>query len=279
MGESVVWIDDKVKVMEEVVSNIFPSLWEKDITSYIGIINEPEINVKDLNRIVFQEFTKYLSEKEYINNDEKVVKKKKLVKTATKTPKDKEKTPFADVVLDISDLFKKYRSDINKFYEEYKTSEIEEDISDKENKEEDNNISSPTVDDGNAKNNHAFFEEFNNNIMKKFIAEIMERFSEDSWYGIDLCLIDGDYDILKKKIDSPILSMALYHALTKQTEKIFMYTTFFVPKNIIEEWKSLYNKHFENNGNEIKFFKRQGDNALEGGKPDKIINLFEEAQK
>ena len=275
MGVSVVWIDDDVKVMKEVVSHIFPSLWNEDITSYIGITNEFETNVKDLNRIVFQTFAIYLADKGYINDDKKVVEKKQLVKTLTKTPKVAESAPIADVVLDISDIFKKYRSDINKLYEEYKMSDIGENISNNG----DNVYSSMMDNDGHAPQKHTFFGEFNNNIMERFTNDIMDKFPKDSWYGIDLCLIEGDYDILKKKIDSPILSMALYNALIKKTKKIFMYTTYFVPKNIIEEWKSLYDKYFNNNGKEIKFFKRSGDNALDDGKPDKIIKLFTEVQE
>ena len=98
----------------------FQSLWDKEITSYIAFTSKPGEALKDLNRIIFDQFVSYLISKDIINDDEKVISKVQLVKSSKdKTASDvsDKNIPTADVAMDISSLFEKYQDNICAFYE------------------------------------------------------------------------------------------------------------------------------------------------------------------
>lgn len=268
MGKSVVWIDDNVNVMKEVVSYVFPSLWDKEITSYIAFTSKPGEALKDLNRIIFDQFVSYLISKDIINDDEKVISKVQLVKSSKdKTASDvsDKNIPTADVAMDISSLFEKYQDNICAFYEKSEAADKDMNTCDVMENENENarEISKK------EKINHCSFAD-------NFTKEIIDKFPNGSWFGIDLCLTDDDVEILGKRRDSPILSMALYYSLKNKNQKVFLYSTYIVPTDIIDGWKSLYSKYFNVNINGIDVYNRRGKNVSHSGNARELIQLLEE---
>ena len=264
MGNSVVWIDDLVNVMKEVVSYVFPSLWERDITSYIYITNKSEEALKELNQRIFDHFVSFLIDNNFIDNTDKIAEKEHLVITMPET-KAKD-IPTADIAVDISDLFVKYKDIIEKVYKPNADSKALENVAANDNDKDPN---SPAPSEASISQS-----------LENFTKDIIRGFSEDAWFGIDLCLLEDDSDILMKKKDSsPILSMALYNSLLKMKRNVFLYTIHVVPKSLIEAWKTLYKQYFDPNCGEITFYNRRGQNALQPDSPDELINLIAGAKK
>lgn len=263
MGKSVVWIDDKVNVMKEVVAYVFPSLWEKDVTSYIRITNKAEKSIEYLNKTIFDEFVSYIIDKGYIYDNEKVIHKEKLIKTSTESANQ----PTADIAVNISDLFEKYQSDISKIYKN-EISNNAENVS-FENEEKKDSTSSPS----DCGENFASY-------LKEFTEELVRAFTDDTSFGIDLCLLDNDYDILTEKKDSPILSMVLYNILKQQQKSAFLYTTYCFPNNVIDGWISLYAHFFDSKCGKINVYNRHGQNVVTQTKDlNELIELIMGAKK
>ncbi len=258
MNKSVVWIDDNASVMKEVVSYVFPKLWEKGITSYIRITIEPEKAVEDLNRIIYDQFVSYLISSNYIYDNEKAKEKENLVKVSAENANENGDDSTANVAKNISAVFDKYETQITKFYSGNKAlNAVENAPCDEKEKSvfDVKNLCSP-------------FEEL--------VKEITGEFDKDTWFGIDLCLLEDDYNILKKNKDTPILSMALYNILAQKYKTVFLYTTYFVPKNIINGWKSIYKKFFNSDCSEINFYNRRGQNALNHEISDELVKIITE---
>lgn len=257
MGNSVVWIDDLVNVMKEVVSYVFPSLWEHDITSYICITNKSEDALKELNRIIFDQFVSYLIDKKFIDDDDKIVEREHLVITMPET-KDKD-IPTADIAVDISDLFVKYKDIIDKIYKPDIVPKASESAS--EDGQKNDSCSESTT-------------AYTSVNVEKITNDIANKFMDDTWFGIDLCLLEDDYDILTEKKASPVLSMALYNSLINMHRNVFLYTSHIAPTSLIDGWRTIYKQYFDPNCGEITFYNRRGQNALEHDSSNKLIDLI-----
>lgn len=270
MGKSVVWIDDNVNVMKEVVSYVFPRLWCNEITSYIGFTSKPGDALKDLNRIIFDQFVSYLISEDIINDNEKITTKEHLVKSLdinTGSDVSDKNIPIANVAVDISSLFENYQDNIRVFYEKNEATDTDKNSCDNMKSEYDNA--------GEISKNKAIA---HCSFADHLTDEIVEIFPKESWFGIDLCLTDDDVEILGKKRDSPILSMALYNSLISKKQNAFLYTTYVVPTNIIDGWKCLYSKYFNADINKIAVYNRRGKNVTNSGNPSELIKLLEETK-
>lgn len=72
----IIWIDDKTSEIENVVNEIFESLWEQDIRSNVYIFPEEsrhkekmENDIRKLNELIVQAFVNYLISKDWIDDD------------------------------------------------------------------------------------------------------------------------------------------------------------------------------------------------------------------
>ncbi len=73
----IIWIDDKTSEIQNVVNELFKSLWENNIRSNIYIFAEDswyqqkmELDIKKLNEIIVQAFVNYLISNNWINTKE-----------------------------------------------------------------------------------------------------------------------------------------------------------------------------------------------------------------
>ncbi len=258
MKKTIIWIDDDANVMKEVVSYVFPELWEKDVKSYIFLTKEYENSVFELNRIIYDQFSFYITNKEDIT-DEEVEEKEKLVTTSDSLD------PIADVVIDKSKIIKEHENAIKEQY--YASRKKLETTTDEDNI--DNSIVQyeTTIE--------IIADNFKNIQKEKTDEETdkKEQISKDNnWYGIDLCLLDEDYDILRKGAKIPILSMALYNYFKRSKYKVFLYTTFSLPTNIIKSWQNTYAEFYDSK-EKIAVYNRRGKCAY-GDDKDDLINLI-----
>lgn len=219
----IIWIDDKTSEIQNVVNEMFKSLWENNIRSNIYIFAEDsayhknmDTDIKKLNEIIVQVFVNYLISKNWIDN------------------KDGD--------------------------EAYPLINLNENV--------DSNPFIPKSDVANNKSH--IFNKLNDIIDKKDIQDLSNiltkenGFEEDRIIMIDMCLSQEDFFSLVKGENKTILSMYLYDFFKNKGYSTYMYTTFTNPTDLINKWRVIYEKSFQEES--VKFFNRSGEDA------DDIIN-------
>lgn len=244
--KKVIWIDDSEIAMKEVVQNIFPELWDKDIKSEIYIFGDDvdgnydeTAAINDLNYSVYDTFISYLIEYNLINDPDKSAEKLKLIK---KDESDSQNLK-SEIVLNKKEILSQHQNEISAWRKE-------KILSDKEKKEM---ISCESKD----------FD------LKKIVSEIFGKTDIDDinkdkellCIMIDLCIIKGDYEKLIKDDENiyPLISSGLFYELSKTDKLVFLYSTFVSPNDAIKKWKIIFNSIYgSTEKKQISIFDRYG---------------------
>ena len=100
------------------------------------------------------------------------------------------------------------------------------------------------------------------NNSKSKLSSILDKekcFQKDRIIMIDMCLSQNDFSILSKNEKTSIMSMYLYDYFKHSGYPTYMYTTFTYPNDLINMWREVYQKNF--NDENVKFFNRSGEDA------------------
>lgn len=241
----IIWIDDKVAEMQNVIHYIFKSLWQKDIRSEIYIIGETlpsnttgNIRINTLNEMIVDVFVDYLIDENLINDASKSKELYKLIHESIEESKDKVKldvfTPTSNVVADKSKIFEKIWGNIQKNIQ----------------LNSDNTLSNPN--DTQLLLNDIL----DDNILKNLFGNHDKKII----LMIDMCLCPDDFSKLVNDTSPCIFSSYLCHLFRqKKGCDVFMYTSYLQPHDLIKHWKKGYEEEFPGD-KEVEFFGRDGAN-------------------
>ena len=236
----IIWIDDDTFAMKKVVNYLFAQLWDKNIKSYIYILKDDDEMVRDLNTTIYDQFIYFLIDKGYIYNGDKCQMCDNLVISSEQNR-------------DISgaDITKKAGKNI---------------FSDAATKKEE--LAKYILKAINS--NSTWFDTEQNSTFDQ----------KNTWYGIDLCLQKEDFNILRdysknmaSQQNEKLLSMHLYDKLITNN-KVFLYSTYDIPNDIIKAWMELYIS-FSKDGKKTCVYNRKGKLAYcNSDEPEDLLELI-----
>lgn len=213
MVKRVIWIDDDESAMKAVIQNIFPQLWDKEISSEIYILGDyapselnyehDENSINNVNQAIYQTFINYLINSKLINQEDDVRKKLYLL-------------GLENIV---NDFHKEVRVASNKDYLICQTAGSIHDIANK------------TA----------------NGIINAMKSDDEGHNSDETVIMLDLVLLKHDYEALRKHYEShekvvTVLSMELYKELIDLLSNspiqpsVMLYSTFVIPTDVINNW-------------------------------------------
>ena len=235
--------------MKDVVSNIFWDLWKMNIRSEIFIMGDDADRhhnidhndaIADLNRVTYDKFISFLIGEGYIENEKEIRAHWPLINMQDGI------IPHADTASNQMIILEKNFDVVNSWKHLNKS-----------------DISS------------------NEYSVEEIVNSILNLISDKKNYSnviimLDLCLIENDYKKLSSNDESltnvPVFSMALYHELVKKCglDNIVLYSTYVVPTDLVNRWKSIYVSIFNND--KIDVYNRKGELYDDSHNDNTLIN-------
>lgn len=252
MVKRVVWIDDDESAMKAIIRDIFPKLWDKDISSEIYIMGSyapsvlnyehDENSIKNVNRAVYDTFINYLISSNKINQEDDIREKLSLL--------------GLDNIND--DFLNEVRVARNK-----------------------NDFICQDSD-----SIHDVAHETANKIITAMDSDNENHNLDDTVIMLDLVLLEHDYENLQKHYNSneqviKVFSMELYKELLSllinlpNQPAVMLYSTFVIPNDVINNWIKGYSSIGGENSEPI-IYNRKGIPANKDNEKDlvdKIVSL------
>lgn len=252
MAKRVIWIDDDEGAMKAIVNNIFPKLWDKDISSEIYIMGSyapsmlnyehNESSIKNVNRAVYDTFIDYLINSKLIDNEESI----------------RGKLPLLGLD-NIED----------NFLNEVRVASNKNDL-----------ICQEAADPLSTARKTA------EKIIAVMNAGNNEQNPNDTVIMLDLVLLEHDYEKLQKSYNdgeevAEVLSMKLYKELrtllneSSDRPLVMLYSTFVIPNDVINNWIKGYSR-ISGEHSDLVIYNRDGIPANKNSEKnlvEKIVSL------
>lgn len=223
------WVDDSVKTMSMVLENLFPAIWDSDISCEIilfgnhycskedehGPTEEDCASIAGAIRQAFCIYCQYTDDREWREQGETYELKKEI---------------FKDPAIRLIPM--KAQSEGT----DHKTEQMAKDWMNSTKLEK---LSSAAKDPNDQKPIQELL--LDQGMEVDTLIEAMEL-EENSVVALDICLLYGDDQRIREGV--PVICMALYDALSKKKHSVFLYSDLAISKEAKESWLKTYETFF-----------------------------------